>query len=71
MESSISLHCHCNLRRSIHHRNLVIQRPEVVQIADPEQARGAQVYDARDPLAHVEAVNAEQAEEGEQPQATV
>ena len=54
------------LPRCIHHGNLIVQRPEIVQVADPQQARGAQVNDPRHPLAHVEAVHAEKPEKGKQ-----
>src|SRR5690606_18748349 len=47
-------------------RDLLVQRPVVVGHAEQEQAAGEEVDDGGDPLAHVQAVGAEHAEEGQQ-----
>ena len=43
-----------------------LREPSVVQVAQPDQAGGQQVQDAAESFAHVHAVHAEQAQEGEQ-----
>src|SRR5678815_794462 len=46
--------------------DLRVEGPQVVEHAEQEHAAGHEIEDAGEPLAHVEAVDAEQAEEGEQ-----
>src|SRR5690606_2187629 len=50
----------------IHLAELRIQRPVVVDDSDEEQAAGQQIEDAGNPLAHVEPMDAEDAEERQQ-----
>jgi hypothetical protein len=46
--------------------DLPVERPQVVEQADAHQPTGEQVDNPGDPLAHVEAVDAEYSQEGEQ-----
>jgi hypothetical protein len=51
--------------------DLPVERPQVVEQADAHQPTGEQVDNPGDPLAHVEAVDAEDSQECEQHPATV
>src|SRR5690606_33383237 len=53
-------------RRGVARVDLLVERPVVVEHAEQERAAGEQIQDAGDPLALVEAVDAEDAEEGQQ-----
>src|SRR5690606_29599344 len=51
---------------SVTQRNLLVQRPEVVEHAEEEQAPGAQVDKPADPLAVIHTVHTEDTEECQQ-----
>ena len=47
-------------------RELLIEREKIPQDAEAQQAAGQHIQQAREPLAHVEPVDAQPAEEGQQ-----
>jgi monofunctional biosynthetic peptidoglycan transglycosylase len=51
---------------AVDYRDLIVQRPEIIKVAQPEDAAGQQIDDTDQPFAHVHAVNAQQPQEGEQ-----
>ena len=52
--------------RAINHRDLVVQCPEVINIANPKDPKGAQVDNPGKPLSHIHAVYPEKSKEGQQ-----
>ena len=60
------LSAQCPSVLAIHLRKLLIERKEIVQDADKEQAAGEQVKNAGEHLTHVKAVDTEDANEGQQ-----
>lgn len=53
------------LRAGIHHGNLFIQGPQVVEVTQKEEASGAKPEDACEPFAHIHPVNPENAQKGQ------
>ena len=53
-------------RIAIHAVHLTVERPQVVEISHSKQAAGQQKDQAREPLAHIEAMDAEHAKKPQQ-----
>lgn len=51
---------------TVNQANLVVYRPEIVDISQQKQTAGAEVDQSGQPFAHIHAVNTEKAEEGEE-----
>lgn len=56
----------CRLCGAVYDRDLIIQRPEVIDIADPQYPQRQQVNDAADPFPHIHPVDSKKAQEGQQ-----
>ena len=54
------------LRGTVYDRDLIIQRPEIINVADSEDSKRAQVDDATYPFSHIHSVDSQKAQKGKQ-----